>query len=260
MKNLILMLLIMVSVSVNCQNEILRDSIQHLSISINNRLNNEQLDNYLQLDKPSDFKISSFKPDFEPVAQKEYEQLKEYLPPIESYYYPTINVNPTNIYLPLGNNYSLSAAYPIADNVWVSTYSGSTEYLNMGGIRHVNANIGYQPTDWLSISGGPYVSKYVINTNFYNDYGFTGAMKLKATENIRFNLYGQYSGQAERNKIGGPMSSMFDQTYYGGTVEFKINDSFGIEAGMIREFDPFSGKWRNQPIIAPVFYGGRKKK
>ena len=44
------------------------------------------------------------------------------------------------------------------------------------------------------------------------------------------------------------------QRYYGGTIEVKITDRFGLEGGMERHLDPFSGKWKNTPVIRPVFY------
>jgi hypothetical protein len=48
---------------------------------------------------------------------------------------------------------------------------------------------------------------------------------------------------------------MYPQTSYGGSVEFKVTDSWGVMTGMEREFDPFRGKWVNRPFIFPVFYG-----
>ena len=45
-----------------------------------------------------------------------------------------------------------------------------------------------------------------------------------------------------------------NQNSYGGTLEFKISDSFGIEAGAEREFNPMTRKWETHPIIMPVFY------
>ena len=52
-----------------------------------------------------------------------------------------------------------------------------------------------------------------------------------------------------------PASQLFmNQNSYGGTLEFKISDSFGIEAGAEREFNPMTRKWEPHPIIMPVFY------
>lgn len=52
-----------------------------------------------------------------------------------------------------------------------------------------------------------------------------------------------------------PGSQLFmNQNSYGGTLEFKISDSFGIEAGAEREFNPMTRKWETHPIIMPVFY------
>ena len=106
----------------------------------------------------------------------------------------------------------------------------------------------------MYVSGGPYASKYSTYSADFNDFGASGSMKFIVTDRVRFNAYGQYSINADRNRIGGPLMGMYPHTYYGGTMEFKISDKFGIEAGMIRELNPFTCKWENKPIIAPVFY------
>lgn len=174
--------------------------------------------------------------------------------------YPMINTNLINKHLPLQNDYNLRASYSIGNNLSINTQSYNKEYMHLGGIRTVGGQLMYQPTEWLSISGGPYVSKYMINQGIYNDFGFSGALQIKLSDNVYINGYGQYSVNAQRNRIGGPMSSMFNPTYYGGTMEFKINENWGIEAGLIRELNPWTGKWENQPVIAPKYYGGKKKR
>lgn len=178
--------------------------------------------------------------------------------------YPIINTNPINKYLPLQNDYNLRASYSLGNNLSLNTQSYNKEYMHLGGIRNVGGQLMYQPTEWLTISGGPYASKYLIdfpiNNRINNDFGFNGAVQIKLSDNVFINGYGQYSANAERNRIGGPMSSMFNPTYYGGTMEFKINENWGIEAGLIRELNPWTGKWENQPVIAPKYYGGKKKK
>lgn len=263
MKKLVFILLMMVSFSIYGQTELPDDSIATIQKLFPPMLMNEELDNYLQLDKPSELKFGSFKPDFQPIVQSEMNRINAMIPQVKNYSYPTIHISSTNMYMPLGNDYSLYATYPVGDNMFVSTYSGSHEYLGLGAIRRVDAQFGYEPTDWMSVSAGSYVSKYALfsfGNRQYDDYGLTWALRFKAGDRIRFNGYGQYGGTTKDNKMGAPMSSMFNPTYYGGTVEFKVNDNWGIEAGMLRELNPFTGKWTNTPIIAPVFYGGKRKK
>lgn len=178
--------------------------------------------------------------------------------------YPMINTNLVNKHLPLQNNYNLRANYALGNNFSLNTQSYNKEYMHLGGIRNIGAQLMYQPAEWITISGGPYISKYLIDSPFShrinNDFGFNGALQIKLSDNVYINGYGQYSANTDRNKVGGPMSSMFNSTYYGGTLEFKINENWGIEAGLIRELNPWTGKWENQPIIAPKYYGGKKKK
>ena len=108
--------------------------------------------------------------------------------------------------------------------------------------------------DWLVVSAGPYGAKYNLFGATYNDVGVNGAVKFILHDRIRLNGYGQYSVNGDRNGVAGPLMNMYPQTYYGGTIEVKITKNFGIEGGVIRELNPFNGKWVNRPYFAPVFY------
>ena len=109
-------------------------------------------------------------------------------------------------------------------------------------------------TDWLSVGAGPYASKYSLYGINSNDVGINGSIKFKLTDNISINGYGQYSAYAKQNNVYGPLMNMYPTTYFGGTLEYKITGKFGIEAGIVRELNPFNGKWENKPYFAPVFY------
>lgn len=236
------------------------DALNKLDKLMKTDLRKERLNNYLDIDHSSEYAVSNFKPSLNLTEKSKIDTLDLKLPPLKVYYYPTIDTNPINMHYPFANDYNLSAAYKLSDKAWLATNSNNITYPTLGVTRTVNARLGYDVTDWLSISGGTYVSKYSINNNQFNDIGVNGALRLKATDNIRFNVYGQYSRNGKQNGVGGPMSSMYQQSYYGGTVEFKFSDSFGIEAGMQRELNPFTGKWENRPIISPVFYSKGKRR
>lgn len=230
------------------------DSISQIK-KLSVRPQNEQLNSYLQMDKPLSMDTAMHRLDFyTPMAKPAEEPIVLKLPPLDIYRGPWIDDLPLNPHYPYANDYAYAGIFGVSDRAWISTLSTNNFYPLAGRVRTVNAQLNYRVTDWLYVSGGPYASKYATYSAYRDDFGATGSMKFIVSDRIRFNAYGQYSINAKQNHIGGPLMDMYPHTYYGGTMEFKISDKFGIEAGMIRELNPFTGKWENKPIISPVFY------
>lgn len=255
MKNLLFMLLLALSATVYGQTEMPKDSFPPLKKG--NLDLNEKLDNYLNFDNKSnvDYRLSS-------SSVSNYEALREEgvnkvmdlkFPPIDVYLGPPLESNTFTRY-PFANDYTYHSGYIISDNMWLTSSSKQNTYPALGAVRSVGMNFNYQPLDWLRVSAGPYASKYQLMGGNYNDGGVNGAVKFILHDRIRLNGYGQYSVNANRNGVQGPMMNMYPSTYYGGTIEVKITEKFGIEGGVIRELNPFNGKWVNRPYFAPVFY------
>lgn len=167
-------------------------------------------------------------------------------------------------------DYNYSGSYKLADNLYITSTSALESRPSIGSIRSVNPQLTYIPADWIQISGGGFATKYNFAGDAFNDIGYNGALKIIPHDRIRFNVYGQYSVYSKSNMIdlhnnsinsrgpvnmNGAMMHMYPQTYYGGSIEFKITEKFGVEAGVIRELNPFNGKWENRRFIAPVIYG-----
>lgn len=249
MKNLALILLLALSPTLVAQTEARKDTTRLTKESL---MFNEKTDYSL---KPDYTSISGefSAPAFEPLKTKNTESVDLRLPPLDVYLGPPLENNTFTRY-PFANDYSFASGMSISDRAWLTSSSSQYGYPTLGAIRSVGVNFNYMPTDWLTIGAGPYGSKY----NFYginnNDVGVNGSLKFRLTDRISINGYGQYSVFADKNKVYGPLVNMYPSTYYGGTVEFKITEKFGVEGGVIRELDPFSGKWVNRPYIAPVFY------
>ena len=229
---------------------------------------NDRLKNYLNIDRPvqldSTYRLSTFTP----LKKEVGESIDFVVPTLKTYKGPPLGneVPPLNPHFPFAENYAYAGFFGLSDRLWATSLSTNQMLPSVGRIRTVNLQLNYQLTDWMYVSGGPYASKYSMNVweldgteltrlKHYNDFGVTGSMKFIATDRIHFNAYGQYSINAKDNRVGA--SSVFElypHTYYGGTMEFKISEKFGIEAGMLRELNPFTGKWENKPIIIPKFY------
>ena len=122
-------------------------------------------------------------------------------------------------------------------------------------ISSAQFNINYQITDWLSLSPGAYFSSYAFPDQNHNDYGLSGKLGLQVSERIKFNLMGSKSLQENYNFA--PNGTLYSPAAYGGTIEYKFNKTFGIEAGVLRELDMFTGKWKTKPIIYPTIHFGK---
>lgn len=254
MKYLIFILLLTLSGATYAQTESSLDTIKPLkSRDLNKR---EKLENYLKTD---DSGISSTlgapKSSLaEPkITGVDINRLELKIPKLDIYQGPPLESN-TFTRNPFANDYSFSSGLGISDQLWLSSSSSQNTYPTIGAIRNINLSINYQATDWLIISGGSYAAKYNIGGNSFNDTGVNANMKFILGDRIRFNAFGQYSAYGKRNGINS-MKGMYPQSYYGGSLEIKITQKFGIEGGIIRELNPFNGKWENRTYVAPVFYG-----
>lgn len=164
-------------------------------------------------------------------------------------------------------DYNYSGVYQLSDQLYLTSVSQQQSVPSVGSMRFTNPKLTYTPAEWVQISGGGFVSKYNLSGNSFNDIGYNGELKFIPHDRIRFNVFGQYSVYSRSNmrdlynnvngpvNAGGPMMYMNPQTHYGGSVEFKITEKFGVQAGVVRELNPFNGKWENRRFIAPVFYG-----
>lgn len=258
MKNLLFALLVLCPLCMYGQVETAKDSLSIMGRGSD--LRSEQRDHYLSIDQSIGNAFQIDMPDYQPIAKDETRPLYLNLPPITLDQTPLIGNDYNTLHNPYVNDYAYNALYGLSDNTFLTTYSAQNSYPGIGRSRTVNAQFSYQPSDWLVVSGGPYASKNEYNGLNYNNFGAGGSMKFIVSDRISFNGYGQYSASSKSADIVTPMAGMYPSSYYGGTVEVRISDSFGIEAGMIREFDPTIGKWTNTPVLAPVFYNKKKKK
>lgn len=152
------------------------------------------------------------------------------------------------------NEYAYHKNYPINNYSNFSTTSSLNIYPGMGAVNTISGSYNQQAIDWLSISLGTYISKQQYYLNSYNDMGFNSNFKFHLNDRFRINVFGQYSLFGNSNDIGSNAKGLYPQTMYGTSLEYKINEKFGVQGGVVRELDPMTGKWENRPFVAPVFY------
>lgn len=168
---------------------------------------------------------------------------------------PNLNFPSTyNLYTPTINlTDNLYNRFTINNRSWINTSRTLTNYYGLGGITSVGANYNLKINDFTIISGGAYGAKYNLYNQLYNNVGVNGNIKFLLSDKISMNIFGQYSGQPTTDMLP-LMSTMYPQSYYGGSFEFKVTDNWGVITGASREFDVLSRKWVTRPFIMPIFY------
>ncbi|WP_455672914.1 hypothetical protein [Phocaeicola sp.] len=154
---------------------------------------------------------------------------------------------------PFGHDYIDGRAYQINRTGVLSGFHSFTGLPTIGEMQNVGVMYTQQLNDFISLTGGVYAAKYNVYGARFNDFGTQGRLSFRVNERMRINMFGTYSFN---NKYGvTPMVQPYmNQTSYGGSLEFKISDRFGLEVGAEREFNVATRKWEIHPIISPVFY------
>lgn len=147
-------------------------------------------------------------------------------------------------------------AYSIGDYSKLYLNHGQNNVPGISTVNTATATFRIQPTEDWFINIGSTASKYRDYSGMYNNLTIDASTYIPIAENFRLNVYGSYSTNAQNNvNAGAIMHSPFaPSSYYGGSVEIKITERFGIEAGMLREFNMWTRKWQNVYFATPKFY------
>jgi hypothetical protein len=118
---------------------------------------------------------------------------------------------------------------------------------------YYGSNINFAVTDNFYIKTGFYGTNYSIDRMNNNDFGFNGDIGLWITDKVKIAGMGQYSLRNSYGEMSKGMG-MYPQTYYGGYLEFKVTENFGVRGGALRQFDIRKGKWVTVPYFEFVSY------
>ena len=118
---------------------------------------------------------------------------------------------------------------------------------------YYGGNIQFSLFEMLDIKTGIYGANYSLHGHNNNDYGFNTDIGLWLTDRLKIGGMGQYSLRNSYGEMSQGMG-MYPQTYYGGYLEFKVNDNWGVRGGAQRQFDIRKGKWITIPYFEIVSY------
>lgn len=162
---------------------------------------------------------------------------------------------------PYANDYAYYAGYRLSDRSWLTTSSTHDTYLFVGSLYNIGGRYNYMLTDNLTLSAGAYILKYGDIGTFTggykirNDAGVNAALKYQITDRIAIHGFGQYSAFGKRNKLDSSYAPWYPTSNFGAAFEYRVSKGFGIMGGVERQLNPMTGKWKNVPFLAPVFYG-----
>ncbi|MCL1938274.1 MAG: hypothetical protein FWF52_07760 [Candidatus Azobacteroides sp.] len=123
----------------------------------------------------------------------------------------------------------------------------------------LQTRLDYQLNDHISLYANPFVSKYSdASFGFAQrlNMGVSSGLNYKLNEHFTFNFHGQFLPYI--NNIPFYLSTFYLQNSYGGSVNIKFNDKFGVLVGWERVL--FRGKWMNQYYVSPYYNFTTKSK
>lgn len=125
-------------------------------------------------------------------------------------------------------------------------------------LQQAKLGLTYQMTDWLTLSGGTYIHTNSLFGQNFTDYGLNSDMNVQLNDRLNVRMFGTYSLKGAQNLMGQP--PLYPENSYGGAIEYRISDNFGLGAGAERSLNPITGKWQTNYLLYPIFYGENGKK
>lgn len=136
--------------------------------------------------------------------------------------------------------------------------------MDMPGLMHIdNGAIGVaQNYENISLYLGAEANKYGFFQGVHTQYGLTGNISYYFSPHLSFTAYGTYYfGAPPVMNCGLPMSAgmvgYYQRSTFGGYMNYRINDRFGILIGGQAVQRTGTNKYQFEPIVTPYFKVGK---
>ena len=174
---------------------------------------------------------------------------------LRSYYLPLLPAYQSNIFT---NQFlmdeNLTNQFSVTDISSIITSHIQSNFIGLGGSNVIMGVYNYRMGDVGVLSAGIYAAKYNIYNYFHNDAGLNGNFRLRVSDRINVNLFGQYSITESKTNISPFISPLYPHSDFGGSLELKVNNNWGLLMGAENEYDVFLRKWVMRPFVMPLFY------
>lgn len=117
------------------------------------------------------------------------------------------------------------------------------------------ATMHYKPLDNLQVNTGLSYYNSAIGGQFGQALRFNSDVRFELIDNLTLRGFGGYSVY-NKQPIFNPMMPFLAN--YGGALELRVSDRFGVGVGMEREYNIWTRRWEERYFAYPIFYGDKK--
>lgn len=138
----------------------------------------------------------------------------------------------------------------LTDRVSLMGSGSRTTYPAMGNVATGTLGLQFAPTDRFTVGLGVSGVKYHMGRSAWNEYGLYVEGTYQLSERLSVNAFGQYYFDQRYHSVGA--MGYMPTGVYGGYFDYKFSDKFDLGLGVQRYYDPYTGKWKTVPIVAPT--------
>lgn len=151
---------------------------------------------------------------------------------------------------PFGSDHALSGAITRIGDGYLSGSSSFTTRPALGNVASATLSLTQTVDERLSFRVGLSGNKYHMGRDAWNDYGVFARASYQITDRLTFNAFGQHYFHPTFHSVGA--MPFVNTSAYGGTLGYKISDRVSLDVGAQRYYDPYTGRWKTLPIVAPT--------
>ena len=152
---------------------------------------------------------------------------------------------------PYSRDWSSSGVIARLGGGYLTGAGSHTTYLGMGNIASASVAFTMPMGDRFQLTTGVTGSKYHFDNNAWNDYGVFGNASFRLNDRLSLNAFGQYYVNQQFHSVAA--MPFLGSSSYGGTLGWRASDSFSLDVGARRIYDPYTGRWRTLPVVQPTF-------
>jgi hypothetical protein len=157
---------------------------------------------------------------------------------------------------PMAYDFRETSIVPINEKMAFFVTGAQDTWLGMGGQTTISPGMIWHQDKW-TIAGGGFAGRFY--TPFNPSPGYVVGAQLQigydVNERVALRTWGKYAqyGNGENYNPQMLMSPFFNHTSVGGTVEYMLNEHFGIGGGVNYEYNPYKRRMEPQYLLYPVF-------
>ena len=152
---------------------------------------------------------------------------------------------------PYSRDWSSSGVIARLGGGYLTGAGSHATYLGMGNIASASVAFTMPMGDRFQLTTGITGSKYYFDNNAWNDYGVFGNASFRLNDRLSLNAFGQYYVNQQFHSVAA--MPFLGSSSYGGTLGWRASDSFSLDVGARRIYDPYTGQWRTLPVVQPTF-------